>query len=212
MANPTCAEVLDALLSERSLTVSALAAEVGGARSTVSEAVGVLAGAGLVVRERRGRSTLVRLTGPPVAEALESLGRLSAPPAPVGLRAVTRMEALRRARTCYDHLAGALGVALADRLVDRELVVAGDGDAWQLTDRGRERLMSLGIGAEQLAPAARRPLVRVCQDWTERRPHVAGRVGAALCTLWLEAGLVRRAPRSRALLVGPAAQTWLDQL
>jgi DNA-binding transcriptional ArsR family regulator len=117
IANPTRAEVLDALLSDRSLTVSAIAGEIGMARSTVSEAVGTLAHAGLVHRHRQGRVTVVRLAGEDVADALEAIGCIAAAPTPIGLRAVSRMQTLRRARTCYDHLAGELGVRLADCLL-----------------------------------------------------------------------------------------------
>jgi DNA-binding transcriptional ArsR family regulator len=108
ISNPTAAVVLDTLLSDRKLTVSGIASETGIARSTVSEAVASLAKGGLVIREKRGRTTVVRLAGQDVADALEGLGRLAQPTRPIGLRAVSRMEALRRARTCYDHLAGEL--------------------------------------------------------------------------------------------------------
>lgn len=212
IANPTCAGVLDALLSDRSLTVGALAGEIGAAPSTVSEAVAALAAAGLVKRHRHGRRTVVSLAGPEVAEALEALGRLATPPAPIGLRAVTRMAALRRARTCYDHLAGELGVRLADHLLAQGVLAPGADGAWRLSENGRIRLIALDLDPALLAPAGRRPLVRACPDWTEHRPHVAGRLGAAICSLWLQTGIVRRLPNSRAVRATPAADEWLAQL
>jgi len=212
IANPTSAEVLDALLSDRALSVSAISNEIGIPRSTVSEAVGALAAAGLVTRDRQGRSTVVRLAGDQVADALEALGRLAKPTAPVGLRQVSRMQALRAARTCYDHLAGELGVALADRLVSRRVLLPEQDGSWLLSEHGRQNLTALGVDQASIAPGGRRPLVRACPDWTEQRPHVAGRLGAAICALWLEAGMVRRLPRSRAVKVMPAAETWLAQL
>lgn len=212
IANPTSAEVLDSLLSDRELTVGGLAGEIGAARSTVSEAVGSLADRGLVVRERRGRVTVVRLAGEEVAEALEALGRLARPTAPVGLRAVTRMEALRRARTCYDHLAGRVGVTLADRLLAAGVLTAGDDGRWSLAAEGGERLIEFGLDASVFAERARRPLVRVCADWTERRPHVAGRLGAAICGFWLQAGLAYPVPGSRAVRVTPAGDDWLARI
>jgi DNA-binding transcriptional ArsR family regulator len=119
IANPTSAEVLEALCADRELTVSGLARELGIPRSTVSESVTALVAAGLLRRRVEGRTAIVRLASSDVGEALEALGRLEEAPAPVGLRAVMRMQALRRARTCYDHLAGEVGVRLADRLQAR---------------------------------------------------------------------------------------------
>jgi DNA-binding transcriptional ArsR family regulator len=212
LANPTCAEVLDALLSDRSLTVSAIAAEIGTARSTVSEAVGTLACAGLVHRSRQGRVTMVRLAGHDVADALEAIGRLGPAPTPTGLRAVSRMQALRRARTCYDHLAGELGVRLAESMISARVLSADPDGTWHLADGGRRRLIELGIDPALIANTGRRPLVRGCADWTECRPHVAGRVGAAICASWLQLGIVRRLPGSRALQVTEAAEDWLGRL
>lgn len=212
IANPTCAAVLDALLSDRSLTVSAIASEIGMARSTVSEAVGTLASAGLVHRYRQGRATVVRLAGEDVADALEAIGRLAPAPTPIGLRAVSRMQALRRARTCYDHLAGELGVRLADYLVSAQVLSADSDGTWHLHEFGHRRLIELGLAPALIAKTGRRPLVRACPDWTEHRPHVAGRVGAAICASWLQLGMVRRLPGSRALKVTEAAEDWLRRL
>jgi DNA-binding transcriptional ArsR family regulator len=212
IANPTCAEVLDALLSDRPLTVSTLAGEVGMARSTVSEAVGALAAAGLVLRSRQGRTTAVRLAGDDVADALEALGRIAPPRTPIGLRAVSRMQAMRQARTCYDHLAGELGVRLADCLLRAGVLSAAPDDIWRLTESGRGCLIDLGIDPGLIVEAGRRPLVRACPDWTERRPHVAGRVGAAICASWLQRGNVCRVPGSRALKATEAAEDWLARL
>jgi DNA-binding transcriptional ArsR family regulator len=212
IANPTCAGVLDALLSDRSLTVSAIAGEIGMARSTVSEAVGTLASAGLVHRYRQGRMTVVRLAGEDVADALEAIGRLAPAPTPIGLRAISRMQALRRARTCYDHLAGELGVRLADYLVCARVLSADPDGSWHLAGGGHQRLIELGLDPALIAKTGRRPLVRACPDWTEHRPHVAGRVGAAICASWLQLGMVRRLPGSRALKVTDAAEDWLRRL
>jgi DNA-binding transcriptional ArsR family regulator len=212
IANPTCAGVLDALLADRALSVSALAAEIGAGRSTVSEAVGSLDAAGLVVRRREGRSSMVRLAGDDVADALEALQRLTGPQRQVGLRAVTRMEALRRGRTCYDHLAGELGIAVAQTLFGSGVLTPDPDDGWRLSDSGRNRLVACGIDAALVAPGGRRPLVRTCLDWTEHRPHVAGRVGAAICTHWLERGIVVRRPDSRALAWTDGADAWLATL
>lgn len=212
IANPTSAQVLDSLMSKRELSISGIAAEIGAPRSTVSEAVASLADGHLVVREKRGRATHVRLAGDDVAEALEALGHLAARPAPIGLRAVRRMDALRGARTCYDHLAGEVGVALADRLLETQVLVVDAGGTWSLGRDGARRLVKLGLDAEHITAHGRRPLVRACLDWTERRPHLAGRLGAAVCEFWLQAGLARRLPGSRALQVTRDGRDWLAAL
>jgi hypothetical protein len=122
------------------------------------------------------------------------------------------MEALRRGRTCYDHLAGELGIVVAQTLFGSG-VLTPDADAgWRLSGSGRQRLVACGVDAALLAPGGRRPLVRTCLDWTERRPHVAGRVGAAICTLWLQRGIVVRRPDSRALAWTDETDEWLGQL
>lgn len=212
IANPTSAAVLDALLSDRTVTISELAREIGRSRATVSGAVSTLAAADLVRRESVGRVTLVRLTSQEVAEVLERLSALTQPTMPRGLRQANRMQALRRGRTCFDHLAGQVGVRLTEALLEREVLAsAGDG-AWSLTPSGRSRLTQLGIDPQLIDVSARRPLIRACVDWTERSPHVAGRLGAAICTFWLNAGLVTRIPRSRAVAITPAAEDWLARL
>ncbi len=212
IANPTSADVLDALFCDQERSVGSIASEIGSARSTVSEAVSSLTAAGLVARRRRGRLTLVRLAGDQVAEALEALGRLAEPPKPIGLRAVSRMEALRRARTCYDHLAGELGVRLADQLLSRDVLVLETDGAWTFTEKGHRRLLALGLDPALIASTGRRPLVRACTDWTEHRPHVAGRLGAAICTQWLQTGIVCRLPNTRAVRSTPAVDEWLERL
>ena len=121
--------------------------------------------------------------------------------------------ALRAARTCYDHLAGRLGVAIADAMVDRELIELGE-DSGALTAAGAKFLRNLGIDLAA-GPAGARPSSRIfcrpCLDWSERRVHVAGRVGAALCSHSLAAGWVRRIEGSRALTMTPAGRGALAQ-
>lgn len=193
------------------MSIGMLASETGAARSTVSEAVGALSAVGLVGHQRHGRRAEVQLAGPEVAEMLEALGRIAGPSKPRGLRAAARMAAMCRARTCYDHLAGSLGVELSDLLLQTG-ALARHNDAWLLTPDGRNRLLELGVDPEALRPTGRRPLVRVCVDWTERRPHLAGRAGAGICALWLGAGLAQRLPGSRALRVTPEGEDWLGRL
>lgn len=206
MGEPARAAVLVALADGRALAASTLAAEAGVAASTVSGHLARLVDGGLVAVEPSGRNRYFRLAGPQVAEAMEALARL-APTHPVrSLRAGTHAEAIRRARTCYDHLAGRLGVVLLDALVaDGALVIETDPDAgpdpvlgagralrFALTDGGRQRLCDLGVAVD---PPTRRPQTRYCVDWSEQRPHLGGWLGAALLDRLVALGWVVRAER-----------------
>lgn len=209
---PTRLRMLDELMTPEDLSVTELARRARVARPTASEAVATLAAAGLVRTRRAGRTTRVRLAGPDVADLLEALSRIRPPQPPRGLREHARTDALRRARTCYDHLAGDLGVRLADALQQGGVVRRDLDGQWQMARGGRDVLARLGIPDGALQVPGRRALVRGCPDWTERRDHLAGRLGAAVCAHWLAAGLVRPLPGSRALLVDEGADTWLTAL
>jgi DNA-binding transcriptional ArsR family regulator len=192
IGDPGRARVLRALGDGRSLPATVLAFEAGVAASHLAR----LVAAGLLRVEVRGRHRYYRLAGADVASALEALARI-APLEPVrSLRAGTRAAAVRYARSCYDHLAGRLGVALMQALL-RADALAGDEDGYELTGRGLRLLDELGVRL----PAGRRPLVRHCVDWSEQRPHLAGAVGAGVLSRLLELGWLERAPSSRALLV-----------
>jgi DNA-binding transcriptional ArsR family regulator len=194
IGEPARAAVLEALADGRALAASTLASEANVAPSTLSVHLARLVDGGLIRVEPSGRHRYFRLAGPEVADAVEALARL-APAKPIrSLRQETHSAALRQGRSCYDHLAGRLGVALTDALV-RERVVrvepsdgaapdpvlgAGRANRFELTAAGRERLERLGVVLER--PGGR-PLVRYCIDWSEQRPHVAGVLGAALLEL-----------------------------
>src|SRR4051794_6645401 len=198
LADRTRARILEELLAGPPLPAGALAARGGVAPSTVSGHLARLEAAGLIVVRPVGRRREASLARPEVAEALEALGRLAPGGArPVGLRSVNGHAALREARSCYDHLAGRAGVALADALVARGALGAPDGGL--VVRDGAYFRDAFGIDVGALPP--RRPLVRACMDWTERRPHVAGALGAALLSALLERDWVRRRPDGRALNV-----------
>jgi DNA-binding transcriptional ArsR family regulator len=202
LADRTRARVLEELLGGIPLSAGALAMRVGVAPSTVSGHLAKLEAANLVVVHKRGRRREVELASPEVAEALEALAQLSTGESrPIGLRAVNARLAMRDARSCYDHLAGRAGVALADELVDHGALEVRDG-AFVVPDGAGEHFRAR-FGIDIAALPGRRPLVRTCIDWTERRPHVAGALGAALLTAMLERGWVRRRPDGRALNVTP---------
>jgi DNA-binding transcriptional ArsR family regulator len=199
LAEPARARMLAALGDGRALPASALAAEAGVAPSTASGHLTRLVDGGLLAAESRGRRRYFRLRGPEVAEALEALARV-APREPVSsLRQATRIDALCAARTCYDHLAGRLGTALMDALLARGLVADE-----HVTNAGVERLAELGIDLD--AVPGRRPRFRSCLDWSERRPHAAGKLGAALTARCFELGWVERLDGTRAVRVTPAGE------
>ncbi|MGP4114727.1 ArsR/SmtB family transcription factor [Streptomyces sp. 4N509B] len=203
-ADRTRAAFCQALLDGRAWTAGELARHAGVRPSTASEQLSRLVAAGVLAEERQGRHRYVRLAGPEVAALVEALTSYAAPShapeaRPRGLRASTRLGAEARARTCYDHLAGRLGVTLADAIIARGLVADDSGLA--VTPRGRAWLAD-ALGHTWPA-GARRPLVRGCLDWTERRTHLAGVLGAALCTTALERGWVRRVGSGRAVKVTP---------
>lgn len=198
LADPTRAAFCLALLDGRAWTAGELARHAGVAPSTASEHLSRLVGGGLLAEERQGRHRYVRLTdsAAPLVEELSAYAGESGP-APRGLRESARRSAEARARTCYDHLAGRLGVAVADAALDRRLVTADAGLA--VTGAGRDWLAGLGIDVG--AMTGTRPVIRHCLDWTERRHHLAGAVGAALCARAFDLGWVRRIGSGRALKV-----------
>ncbi|MEV6103181.1 winged helix-turn-helix domain-containing protein [Streptomyces sp. NPDC051940] len=208
LADPTRAAFCQALLDRRAWTAGELARYAGVGAATTSEQLNRLVAGGLLAEERQGRHRYVRLAGPEAAALVEALASFApGGDTPRTLREAGRQHAEARARTCYDHLAGRLGVALADALVARGLVADSAGLA--VTPRGLEWLAdTFGV-----RPAGgRRPFVRSCLDWTERRPHLAGVLGAALCTAAFERDWVRRIGTGRALAVTPTGAQALTGL
>jgi DNA-binding transcriptional ArsR family regulator len=198
LADATRATVCLALLDGRAWTATELARAANVSRPTISEHLNLLVDGGLLTEVRQGRHRYVKLAGPDTAELLEGLAALA--PRRTGtvnsLAAVSKRDAFARARTCYDHLAGKLGVALTDAMTERGLLDWSDGIA--LTAEGSAWLEELGVVIE---PRRGRPAVRSCLDVTERRPHLAGAVGAALCRHALRQGWVSHIPGGRALKV-----------
>jgi len=202
--DPARASMLHALMDGRALTATELAHAAGVAPQTASGHLGQLTRAGLLAVQRQGRHRYHRLASPEVARLLEALLLLAAETrGPQRARASgPRDEKMRAARTCYDHLAGRLGVGIADALTARGFVEFAE-EAGLVTEAGERFLSGLGISME--APArTSRPLCRTCIDWSERRPHLAGRLGAAICAHCLERGWVRRRADGRALDITPA--------
>jgi len=199
LAEPARAVLVVALTEHEALPASALAAHAGIAPSTASEHLRRLVDGGFVVAKKNGRHRYFSLADPAVAEAVEALAIVAPQPPVRSLREATRSELIREARTCYDHLAGRLGVALAAALERREVVVRRNG-GYELA-RGAEALCAeLEIGLAELE-AQRRPVVRGCLDWSERELHVAGAFGAAIATRLFELGWIRRREGNRSVEV-----------
>ncbi|HEY7595518.1 MAG TPA: metalloregulator ArsR/SmtB family transcription factor [Actinophytocola sp.] len=205
LADPSRATMCLALIDGRAWTVGELARAAGIAPSTASEHVGVLAKAGFVRTLKQGRHRYVRLEGPDVAELIEKLSQYAGPERPKSLRASIRARRLAAARTCYDHLAGRLGVAIRDGMLATGLL--DDVDGLHLTRRGRTVLEELGVELHR----TRRPVVKDCLDWTERREHLSGAMPAALLDRALAAGWLARDP-TRAIRVHPAAGPAFERL
>lgn len=212
LADHTRASFCLALLDGRAWTAGELAALAGVSPSTATEHLGKLVAGGLLAERRQGRHRYVQLADPGVAELIERLAAQvePVPRASATLRASRAAEALARGRTCYDHLAGRLGVAVTDALASRGLLEVSGGFA--LTPEGRAWLTGrLGVPAERLR-GGRRPLARACLDWTERRSHLAGLAGALVCEHLLERAWVKRIGSGRAVAVTPAGATALRDL
>jgi DNA-binding transcriptional ArsR family regulator len=194
-----------ALADGRSLPASVLASEAGIAPSTASHHLARLVSGGLLSCVTRGRHRYFALAGPDVAELLEAAARV-APTRPVtSLREGTRAHALRYARRCYDHLAGRVGVAVAEALEARRFLVASDS-VFTVTAAGVSAFADLGV------PADAGETARTCRDWTEQRSHIAGPLGRALLFALLERGWLEPELRTRALRVTPAGEDGLSRL
>jgi DNA-binding transcriptional ArsR family regulator len=204
-AHPVRAAILEALLDGRAVSASTLATRAHASRSGTSAHLRRLERDELIACEPEGRLRLYRVTRTEVAEAFEALARLRAPAPVIGLHAVTARDQLRRARSCYDHLAGRLGVELTAALVARGWLADGD-DAFDVGDDGAWSSLGIDVAALRLH---RRPLARRCMDWTEHQPHLAGALGQHVLDQLLEREWVARLGGTRALLVTPLGRAEL---
>jgi DNA-binding transcriptional ArsR family regulator len=192
------AEILTALMAGQALTATELTEIAGITKQTASAHLAKLLDAGLLAVESQGRHRYFRLADRDVAQLLENLMGVAYRAGAVRVRLSPREPALRKARVCYDHLAGELGVLILDSLQQqRFLRLEDEGPA--LTPRGQRFFLEFGIDIEMLA-RQRRPLCRTCLDWSMRRNHLAGALGAALLNQCLDLGWARREKRSRVVI------------
>ncbi len=209
--DPARAVMLHALMDGRALTASELARTAGITPQTASGHLARLTRAGLIAVTVQGRHRYHALASPAVARMMESIMQVASEAAASRKPIVVgpKDAALRAARTCYDHLAGRLGVDLADAMVSGGHIDLAT-DAGVVTDSGVALLGRLGIDVEALTARPDRRgaklLCRPCLDWSERRPHLAGAIGAAICTHCFDKGWIRRSEGTRAVTVTPKGQ------
>jgi DNA-binding transcriptional ArsR family regulator len=197
IGDPARANMIMALMSGHSLSMGELAVEAGVTLSTASVHLARLESSGIVISRKEGRSRYFRIADPDVAHCIEALVTVAARVGHLRTRPGPKEEAMRRARSCYDHLAGRIAVDLFERwIADRAL--SWRGEVVCLTGKGRQFLIDRGIAIAALE-RKKRPLCRTCVDWSERQHHLGGAIGAAILTRALEKSWAVRGPRSRAV-------------
>ncbi|MBT2274813.1 ArsR/SmtB family transcription factor [Rhodococcus qingshengii] len=230
IADPARGRILMALADGRALPASVLATEAGISAQSASGHLKKLVAGNLLRVAATGRHRYYTLAGAEIAAALESLALIAAPYEITSLRQGTRANALRQGRTCYDHIAGKLGVSITEGLLELDALVRVDGE----TDARRRDSDPLAAGAGENCPyelgpeaidvfagigvdletihngRSRRPLLRACVDWTEQRHHIAGTLGAEICRAWIEAGWIVRRQRERAITLTTRGERALE--
>ena len=199
VGEPARATMLSALLDGRALTASELAFAARVTPQTASTHLAKLTEAGLLLPIREGRHRYFRLASPKVVEMLDGIVGVALENRPRYRPLSRQAQELAAARICYDHLAGRLSVDLTDSLITHEYIVVGD-EAAEITRAGTRFLTEFGIDLSALN-STRRHFCRLCLDWTERRPHIAGAVGAALTRRCFDLGWTERLKHSRAVIV-----------
>ncbi|MGE0657939.1 MAG: ArsR/SmtB family transcription factor [Reyranellaceae bacterium] len=210
VGDPARANMLTALMGGKALSAGELAAEAGVTLPTASSHLAKLQSGGLVAVEQQGRHRYFRLTGPDIAAMLESMMGLAARVGHVRRQPGPKDPALRHARVCYDHLAGDQGVRLFDSLTRRRLLRSADGRL-ALTAAGENFVAEFGIDLAALA-RTRRPLCRTCLDWSERRSHLAGALGAAILERLVALGWARREPDSRVIAFSRSGRARFERI
>lgn len=206
-AEPVRAAIMYALLGGGELPAGDLALRAGASPQAASAHLAKLVAAGLLAARTAGRQRFFRLASPAVGTAMEALAAIAPPVRVRALAQDSAMRRLREARSCYDHLAGRIGVAVTDRLAERSFV-RRNGSAFTVTPTGRRFFASLGIDVAAVSEQ-RRTFARACMDWTERKPHVAGALGASLLDRLLAHQWLERNARDRALRVTSLGRTEL---
>jgi DNA-binding transcriptional ArsR family regulator len=201
IGDPARANILSALMTGKALTATELANEAGVTVQTASAHLAKLEAGGLTSVRKAGRHKYVSLAGPEVAAVLEALMGLAAGAGHLRTRTGPADNALREARVCYNHLAGARGIAMFDALVERGHLDVTEGDV-ALTPAGADFVTGFGVDLEALE-RARAPVCRACLDWSARRSHLAGGLGRAMLSRFEALGWVTRQEGSRVVHFSP---------
>ena len=209
VGDPARATMLSALVDGRALTASELALAARVTPQTASTHLAKLTAAGVLSAVRSGRHRYFRLASPAVADMIDGIVAVALEKRPRYRPLSPQARALSAARICYDHLAGRLSVALTDSLVASEYIVL-DAEVADITPAGVRFLTRFGVALPAPRPSRRR-LCRLCLDWTERRPHVAGTVGAAITRRCFDLGWMERMARSHAVHVTPRGRRGLQE-
>ncbi|MFE6735248.1 ArsR/SmtB family transcription factor [Microbacterium sp. NPDC057650] len=200
LGEPARLRILHELFGGTPLPAGALATRLGLAPSTVSAHLSKLQAAGLIRVEQQGRARLASLADPAVATAVEALLQLSGEAKVNSATTFDRREAMREARSCYDHLAGRAGVFIAELAVERSWIADAEG-AWILPAGEDVTVIGDALGLALGWQRSPRPAVRSCADWTERVPHIAGRLGPSILDAMIDDGWLRRRRDDRALTI-----------
>jgi DNA-binding transcriptional ArsR family regulator len=206
LSDPARASMMLYLLEARAITAGELCRYVNISPQSGSSHLSKLVTGGLLAVHQQGRCRYFELANPGVANLLEAFGVVATRPVPT-----TAANPLRFARTCYDHLAGIVAVALTSSLQESGFLVANNAREYRVTANGRKAFSDLGVDIEALA-SKRRPLTRQCLDWTERKPHLAGSLGAALLHNFLKEKWVARLPGGRAVRITERGQQRFHEL
>ncbi|MBI1774629.1 MAG: winged helix-turn-helix transcriptional regulator [Proteobacteria bacterium] len=209
VGDPARENMLFALMDGRALTAGELAYAGRITPQTASMHLRKLTESRLLVVAKQGRHRYYRLASAEVARMLESIASVAVDAAPRFRPPSPKDHALRHARLCYDHLAGRLGVAFADALTARGILALGE-DGGEVTETGTRFLTEFGIDLDRAA-RQKRCFCRICIDWTERRPHIAGAIGAALATRCFDLKWIERVKDSRAVTITASGRRGLAE-
>ncbi len=209
IGDPARANMLTALMSGKALTASELALEGGVTAQTASSHLTRLESAGLIARRRQGRHSYFTLGDAEVGDLLEAMMGLAAKRGHLRTRTGPKDPALRKARVCYNHLAGEKGVRMFDSLMAAGYLI--EREELTLTRVGEEFMTDLGIDLDRLS-SPRRPLCKSCLDWSARRSHLAGALGEALLDHFIDTGWARREVGSRIVRFTRVGEVAFDRL
>lgn len=210
IGDPARANMLVALMSGRALTASELATEAGVTVQTTSSHLSRLESGGLIIQRKQGRHRYFALADDEVGSVLESIMGLASQRGHMRVRTGPKEPALRKARVCYNHLAGEFGVQMLESMVDRKLIRT-NAEALLLTKKGREFVENFGIDLAGLE-GARRPLCKSCLDWSARRSHMAGSLGTAFLNQFYALKWARRGEGTRAVIFSATGEKEFQQV